>query len=186
MVHDLPDTYRELLAEVVIALERFDHRSRLDRLFALISPLLDDVAAQDEEHDEEPEMRTADAVAGFRGIATGEDLPIDTIHYTLTCFALTESEDQDPRMLVRSQSAWLAAAWLQLHAGRHLRLVEEVDDYGLATLPDIVNMLTWTRSQQVDVHTEYLGDAHSDGYADLPAALAELRVIHTGLAAPRP
>lgn len=180
-VNESVATWRALVEAIDEALQGLDPATRLDRLFGLISPLLDEVAAEVEESDDEPGMTISEAVAGARGIAVGESLNADSIHFHLTCFALSQSEDQDVKMRVRAQAAWLTAAWLQLKAGRRLRTVDDIDDYGLDGIADIVNMLAWTRSGQVVAHPDSVNDDYAEYDIDLPATLDQLRAMRDEL-----
>lgn len=177
MTDNLCDTYEELLTTVVAALERLDLAQRLDRLFAVISPSLDEAAEQDEKFGDGWLM--SEAVAGLRQISAGESRDVDAIHCDLAAVALVE--DQDLELHVRGQAATLALAWLQLKSGRQLPIVD--DDCAPETLTDIVDMLAWTRSRQYYIQHDDLGDYVTDSYCDIPAALGELRGVLTEITA---
>ncbi|WP_157546674.1 hypothetical protein [Hamadaea tsunoensis] len=167
--------YQRELDRLTSAVERLAPRQRLGWLLAAISPLLDQVAARDGDLYDEQEMTTPEAVERFRRYAGGGTrLDPAPIHYHLTYFSLVESEDQDVRMHVRSQAAWLAAQWLQLETGRELPAVE--DDFELRPTADIANTLAWTRSGQIELLPE---DA---AHGDAGAAVRELRLMRDELA----
>lgn len=176
MTDDVPGgTYSRLLSELADSLERLDPPQRLAVLHRLISPLLDQVeATADDELFEEQEMTTSEAVQRFR--RAGEDgIDLAAVHYHLTYYALLESEDQDRMMHVRSQAAWLAAQWLQLHTGGPLPAVE--DFFHLDSLAGILNSLAWTRTGQVEILAEDAEKSFADGCCDLPAAISDLEPI---------
>jgi hypothetical protein len=178
VIRDSPGRqYAALLPAVAAALEHLPPRRRLDQLFAMISPLLDEFAEWTDEFEDEPVMTTAEAVDGFRRIAAGAVLDADAVHHHLTSFAWAQSEDQDPEMHVRSQAAWLAADWLSRSIGRRLRTMESIGDSRFDTLTDIVNELAWTRSRQVALHPDDVADEEYDEYYDKIAALRQLRAM---------
>lgn len=184
VIRDSPGRqYAALLPAVAAALERLPARQRLDQLFAMISPLLDEFADWTDEFQDEPVLTTAEAVEGFRRIAAGADLDADAVHHHLTDFAWAQSEDQDPEMHVRSQAAWLAADWLSRSIGRKLRTVDGIGDSRFDSMTDIVNELAWTRSRQTSLHPDDAADDEYDQYFDKSAALLQLRAMAQELGA---
>lgn len=179
--------YDRALEAVVAELSKLDSAKRLDVLYAWISPLLDEVAWENREFMDEPEMETAEAVERFRRLATGQTSDdgdeADAVHYHLTSFALGESEDQDPDMHVRSQAAFLATDWLRLKTGRQLRADENLGDYAPDDLPGLVNTLAWTRSRQISHLPEYVDELIDSGH-DLLTPITELRAMLADLTSP--
>jgi hypothetical protein len=53
--------------------------------------------------------------------------------------------------------------------------VDDIGDYGLETVRDIVSMLAWTRSRQIILLPEDVAEAVRDGYCELELAITELR-----------
>gem|GEM_PF-4381820 len=181
------ERYLTLLDQLATTLDRLDPAERLGRLFDLISPLLDEIAEQNGEFDDEAEMETVDAVRRFRSIAAGEALDADAVHHHLTSYALVESEDQDPEMHARAQAAFLAAGWLRMSVGRALRAQEIISDECRGTAyssTELVNELAWTRSRQVSILVEYIANeyvskrdvgAAADALADMLTEVVEAR-----------
>ncbi|AGP59787.1 hypothetical protein [Streptomyces rapamycinicus] len=177
-------TYSELLEIIDEFAAKLDPHERMRRLYGLIAPLLDRVEREDEELSDEPVLSTPDAVRGIRKAAAGEPIDLDAVHEQLTEVGLCYSEDQDPERHVVSQSAYAAAAWLRLLAGRKLRTTrylegedeDPVPPFAPSAFTRIVDLLAWTRSNQVYVHWE---DAltYSEEF-DLPAATHQLRTMH--------
>ncbi|MEV5770480.1 hypothetical protein AB0L49_04325 [Streptomyces antimycoticus] len=177
-------TYSELLGAIDEFAGRLDPHEQVACLYGLIAPLLDRVEQEDEELSDEPVLSTPEAVRGIRKAAAGEPTDVDAVHEQLTEVGLCYSEDQDPERHVVSQSAYAAAAWLRLLAGRKLRTTRYLDgeDEGLippfapSTFTQIVDLLAWTRSGQVYAHWD---DAlASPEWCDLPAATGELQAMH--------
>ncbi|MGW2749005.1 hypothetical protein [Streptomyces sp. NPDC001450] len=176
--------YDELLGIIDEFTDRLAPRARLACLYGLMAPLLDRVEREDEELSDNPVLSTPDAVRELRKAAAGEPVDMDAVHEQLTEVGLCYSEDQDPERHIVSQSAYAAAAWLQLLAGRKLRTTAylEGDDedlvppFAASAFSRIVDLLAWTRSDQVYFHWE---DALADPEdCDLPAAIRELRAMH--------
>ncbi|WP_413099610.1 hypothetical protein [Streptomyces sp. Inha503] len=182
-------TYSELLETIDQFAAKLDPHERVRRLYGLIAPLLDRVEREDEELSDEPVLSTPDAVRGIREAATGEPVDLDAVHEQLTEVGLCYSEDQDPERHLVSQSAYAAAAWLRLLAGRELRTTrylegedeDPVPPFAPSAFTRIVDLLAWTRSDQVYVHWE---DAvtYPEEF-DLPAATHELRTMHREITA---
>ncbi|QTZ95524.1 hypothetical protein [Streptomyces auratus] len=177
-------TYDELLGTIDEFAGKLDPRERLARLYDLMAPLLDRVEREDEELSDDPAMSTPDAVRELRKAAAGEPVDMDAVHEQLTEVALCYSEDQDPERHLVSQSAYAAAAWLRLLAGRKLRTTayldgddeELVPPFAPSAFTGIVDLLAWTRSEQMYFHWED-ALAHPE-CCDLPAAMGELRAMH--------
>lgn len=164
------ERFTSLLATVASGLDRMSADQRLDRLFALISPLLDEIAQENRHFLDYPQMETAEAVNRFRRIAAGECLDADAVHYHLTHFAWGESEEPDRQMHVRSQSAWLAAEWLQLKVGRRLHVPDHLGEYDSGDSATFANALAWTRSRQVCTRPEHVSDSSNLDGRDVRAA----------------
>ncbi|QYC40219.1 hypothetical protein Nocox_13005 [Nonomuraea coxensis DSM 45129] len=177
-------TYDEWLAIIDELAERLDPRARLACLYGLIAPLLNRVEREDEELSDDPALSTPDAVRGLRKAAAGEQVDVDAVYEQLTEVGLCYSEDQDPDRHLVSQSAYAAAAWLQLLAGRKLRATaylegddeDPVPPFAPSAFTRIVDLLAWTRSDQVYFHWEDAIAYPED--CDLPAAIRELRAMH--------
>ncbi|MFD8330887.1 hypothetical protein [Streptomyces lydicus] len=177
-------TYEDLLGIIDEVAGRLDPGARLACLFGLLAPLLDQVEREDEELSDDPVLPTPDAVRELRKAAAGEPVDLDAVHEQLTEVGLCYSEDQDPERHMVSQSAYAAAAWLRLLAGRKLRTTaylegedeEPVPPFAPSAFTRIVDLLAWTRSNQVYFHWE---DAITcPKYCDLQAAIRELRAMH--------
>ncbi|MEU7740743.1 hypothetical protein [Nonomuraea sp. NPDC049158] len=177
-------TYDEWLAIIDEFAERLDPRERLACLYDLMAPLLNRVEREDEELSDDPVLSTPDAVRDLRKAAAGEPVDVDAVYEQLTEVGLCYSEDQDPERHLVSQSAYAAAAWLQLLAGRKLRATaylegddeDPVPPYAPSAFTRIVDLLAWTRSDQVYFHWEDAIAYPED--CDLPAAIHELRAMH--------
>ncbi|MFI1730242.1 hypothetical protein ACH40E_13595 [Streptomyces acidicola] len=163
---------------------RLDPQARLACLYGLMAPLLDLVEREDEELSDDPVLSTPEAVRELRKAAAGERVDVDGVHEQLTEVGLCYSEDQDPERHIVSQSAYAAAAWLRLQAGRKLRTTaylegddeDPVPPFAPSAFTRIVDLLAWTRSDQMYFHWE---DAIADPEdCDLPAAIRELRAMH--------
>ncbi|MFB8036759.1 hypothetical protein ACFC5Z_28240 [Streptomyces sp. NPDC056004] len=146
--------------------------------------MLDRIEREDEELSDCPLLSTPGAVRELRKAATGQPVDVDAIHERLTEVGLCYSEDQDPDRHIASQSAYAAAAWLRLLAGRKLRTTADLEGDDQELMPSfapsaftrIVDLLAWTRSDQMYFHRE---DAIADSEdCDLPAAIHEPRAIH--------
>lgn len=171
-------TYATTIASIVDRLGELPEPRRLRVLYDWISPLLDEVAVQNREISEDSRLFTGDVVALFRGIAGGDDEDADAVHWHLTSYGVTESEDQDPDMHVRSQAAFLAADWLCLRTGRTLAVDEGLmDRYESEDLAGIVNALAWTRSRQVILLPQYVDEFHAERRRDTLSPLIELRAM---------
>lgn len=174
--------YPELLAALDKFAEGLDPRERVTVLYRLIAPLLGRIEGEDRELSDEPVMSNQDAVRGLRAAAAGEQVDADAIHEHLTTVGLCYSEDQDPDFHVISQSAYAAAAWLTLWAGRGLRTDDAFEDgadllppFAPSTFTQIADMVAWTRSGQVYLFWE---DAIEEpDLSDLRAAAHELRAM---------
>ncbi|AOR30990.1 hypothetical protein BFF78_07960 [Streptomyces fodineus] len=177
-------TYDELLVIIDEFTERLAPQARLTCLYGLMAPLLDRVEREVEELSDDPVLSTPDAVRDLRKAAAGEPVDVDAVHEQLTEVGLCCSEDHDPERHIVSQSAYAAAAWLQLLAGRKLRTTAylEGDDEDLvppfapSAFTRIVDLLAWTRSDQIYLHWDDAIAHPEDG--DLPAAIRELRAMH--------
>ncbi|MFF4948512.1 hypothetical protein [Streptomyces chattanoogensis] len=177
-------TYDELLGLIDELAERLTPRARLACLYDLMAGLLDRVEREDEELSDAPVLSTPDAVRDLRKAAAGEPVDLDAVHEQLTEVGLCYSEDQDPERHIVSQSAYAAAAWLRLLAGRKLRTTaylegddeDPVPPFAPSAFTRIVDLLAWTRSDQMYVHWEDAIAYPEDG--DLPTAIRELRAMH--------
>ncbi|MFH9246491.1 hypothetical protein ACH4LK_13780 [Streptomyces lydicus] len=177
-------TYDDLLGIIDEVAGRLAPGERLACLFGLMAPLLDQVEREDEELSDDPVLSTSDAVRELRKAAAGEPVDIDAVHEQLTEVGLCYSEDQDPERHIVSQSAYAAAAWLRLLAGRKLRTTaylegedeEPVPPFAPSAFTRIVDLLAWTRSNQEYFHWEDAMTYPEDG--DLQAAIRELRAMH--------
>lgn len=170
-------TYPELLRSIDEFARTLPPRERLARLYGLIAPLLESVEEEDEEFADEQELSTPEAVRGLRCAAAGEQVDVEAIHEHLAGMGLNYSEDQDPERHVISQSAYAAAAWLQLVAGHPLPTGFDDEDilptFAPSTFTQIVDLLAWTRSGQIYLFWE---DAEADpDLGDLAASTGELR-----------
>ncbi len=176
--------YDELLVIIDEFADRLAPRARLTCLYGLMAPLLDRVEREDEELSDDPVLSTPDAVRDLRKAAAGEPVDVDAVHEQLTEVGLCYSEDQAPERHIVSQSAYAAAAWLQLLAGRKLRTTaylegdyeDLVPPFAPSAFTRIVDLLAWTRSDQIYLHWEHAIAYPEDG--DLPAAIRELRAMH--------
>ncbi|MDI2126024.1 hypothetical protein [Yinghuangia seranimata] len=180
-------TYDEVLAVIDEFVGGLDRRDRLDRLYRLLAPVLDRVERATEELSDDPPLSTPDAVRELRKAAAGEPVDVDAVHERLTEVGLCYSEDQDPERHLVSQSAYAAAAWLRLLAGRTLRTTDSLEcadedlvpSFAPSAFTRIVDLLAWTRSDQMYFHWE---DAVADpGDCDLPAAIRELQAMHVAV-----
>ncbi len=177
-------TYDEWLAIIDEFAERLDPRERLACLFGLMAPLLNRIEREDEELSDNPVLSTPDAVHDLRKAAAGEPVDADAVYEQLTEVGLCYSEDQAPERHLVSQSAYAAAAWLQLLAGRKLRATaylegdneDPVPPFAPSAFTRIVDLLAWTRSDQIYFHWEDAIAYPED--CDLPAAIRELRAMH--------
>ncbi|MFH8679645.1 hypothetical protein [Streptomyces lydicus] len=177
-------TYEELLGLIDELAERLTPRARLAYLYGLMAPLLDRVEREDEELSDDPVLSTPDAVRDLRKAAAGEPVDLDAVHEQLTDVGLCYSEDQDPERHLVAQSAYAAAAWLRLLAGRKLRTTaylqgddeDLVPPFAPSAFTRIVDLLAWARSHQVYVHWEDALAHPEDGA--LPVAIRELRAMH--------
>ncbi|MFI6763961.1 hypothetical protein [Streptomyces sp. NPDC050355] len=183
-------TYPELLQSLEEFIESTNtgstnphHARHITGLYHLLAPLLSHIEHADLEFTDEPVLSNPEAVRGLRRAAAGETVDADAIHEHLTALGLAYSEDQDPDFHVISQSAYAAAAWLSLLAGRKLRTDDHLDDgedvlprFAPSTFTQIIDLLAWTRSDQVYVIWE---DAATDpDLGDLSAATRELGAMH--------
>ncbi|MGY0061485.1 hypothetical protein ACWY4P_33945 [Streptomyces sp. LZ34] len=180
--------YPELLAALDEFAESLDPRERVTALYGLIAPLLGRIEGEDEELSDEPVMSNPEAVLGLRRAAAGEPVDADAIHEHLTAVGLSYSEDQDPDLHVISQSAYAAAAWLTLLAGRKLRTDDSLDDgedlfprVARSTFAQIADLLAWTRSDQIYIIWEDAADDPTLG--DLSAATRELKAMYREITA---
>ncbi|UXY32456.1 hypothetical protein [Streptomyces sp. HUAS TT20] len=177
-------TYDELLGIIDEVAGRLAPGERLACLFGVMSPLLDRVEREDEELSDDPVLSTPDAVCELRRAAAGEPVDVDAVHEQLTEVGLCYSEDQDPERHLVSQSAYAAAAWLRLLAGRKLRTTaglegedeDLVPPFAPSAFTRIVDLLAWTRSDQMYFHWEDAINCPED--CDLPAAIRELQAMH--------
>ncbi|MER7795322.1 hypothetical protein [Streptomyces sp. NPDC097640] len=179
-------------SELLLALDKFaeglDPRERVAVLYGLIAPLLGRIEGEDGELSDDPVMSNQEAVRGLRAAAAGEQVDADAIHEHLTTVGLSYSEDQDPDFHVISQSAYAAAAWLTLWAGRGLRGDDSHTDgedvlprFAPSTFTQIADMAAWTRSDQMYLFWE---DAIEDpDLGDLWAATHELRAMYVEITA---
>ncbi|MDX3233388.1 hypothetical protein [Streptomyces sp. ME19-01-6] len=178
--------YPELLAALDEFAEGLDPRERVTGLYGLIAPLLGLIEREDRELSDEPVMSNPEAVLGLRRAAAGEPVDADAIHEHLTTVGLAYSEDQDPDFHVISQTAYVAAAWLTLLAGRGLRsdgYLEDGEDllpeFAPSTFTQIADLLAWTRSDQM--YTIWEDAAEDPDLGDLPAATRELKAMYQEL-----
>ncbi|MCX5107242.1 hypothetical protein OOK13_01565 [Streptomyces sp. NBC_00378] len=164
--------------------ERLTSRARLACLYDLMEPSLDRIEREGEELSDCPVLSTPDAVCELRKAAAGQPVDVDAVHERLTEVGLCYSEDQEPDRHIVSQSAHAATAWLRLLAGRKLRTTADLEGDDQELVPSfapsaftrIVDLLAWTRSDQMYFHWE---DAIADSEdCDLPAAIHELWAIH--------
>jgi hypothetical protein len=180
--------YPELLAALDEFVEGLGLYERITGLYGLIAPLLGLIEREDRELSDEPVMSNPEAVLGLRRAAAGEPVDADAIHEHLTAVGLSYSEDQDPDFHVISQTAYAAAAWLTLLAGRNLRTDDSLDDgddllprFAPSTFTQIADLLAWTRSDQMYLHWEDAADDPDLG--DLSAATSALRAMYQELTA---
>lgn len=182
-------TYEELLGAIDESAQRLTPQTRLACLYVLIAPLLDRVERADEELADDEVLSTPEAVRELRRAAAGESVDVDAVHEQLAEVGLCYSEDQDPELHVVSQSAYAAAAWLQMLAGRPLRVTANLQGYeedlvppfAPSTFTRIVDLLAWTRTDQMYVPWEdaiAVPDADPDEEWDFPATMRELRAMH--------
>ncbi|WP_031174004.1 hypothetical protein [Streptomyces durhamensis] len=182
-------TYDDVLGLIDEVAGRLDPGQRLARLFGLMAPLLDRVEREDQELSDDPVLSTSDAVRELRKAAAGEPADVDAAHEQLAEVGLCYSEDQAPERHLVSQSAYAAAAWLRLLAGRQLRTTAYLDDedlvppYAPSAFTRIVDLLAWTRSDQMYFHWEDALTSPEDcdlqaAVHELQAAVHELRAMH--------
>ncbi|GGV12569.1 hypothetical protein GCM10010260_59180 [Streptomyces filipinensis] len=176
-------TYDDVLGLIDEVAGKLGPGERPARLFGLMAPLLDRVEREDEELSDDPVLSTSDAVRELRKAAAGEPADVDAAHEQLTEVGLCYSEDQAPERHLVSQSAYAAAAWLRLLAGRKLRTTAYLADdedlvppYAPSAFTRIVDLLAWTRSDQMYFHWEDALTHPED--CDLQAAVRELRAMH--------
>ncbi|MGP3986947.1 hypothetical protein [Streptomyces sp. 3N207] len=175
--------YSELLQALDVFGGSLGPDEQVSCLYRLLAPLLGQVEREDMEFSDEPVLSNPEAVQGLHRAAAGEPVDADAIHEHLTAMGLVYSEDQDPDLHVISQSAYAAAAWLRLSAGRKLRtddLAEDDEDlipaFAPSTFTQIIDLLAWTRSDQVYIFWE---DALTyPDLRDLQAATRELRAMY--------
>lgn len=178
-------TYTELLTSIDEVARRLDPREQAACLYGLIAPLLDRIEQEDEPLSDEPGLSTPEAVQEIRSAAAGQPVDADAVYNQLTLVAFVEDQDLDLHLM--SQTAFAAAAWLCLQTGRNLRSTifnddeELVPPYAPSMFTQIVDLLAWTRSDQLYTFWE-TAVAHPD-VADLPAATRELEAMHLEITA---
>ncbi|MFF3787051.1 hypothetical protein [Streptomyces sp. NPDC001933] len=92
------------------------------------------------------------ALRQLRKAASGQPVDVDAVHERLTEVGLCHSEDQDPERHIVSQSAYAAAAWLRLLAGRKLRTTADLegDDQELVAVVRPIGVHTNRRPPGLD------------------------------------
>ncbi|MFI6743567.1 hypothetical protein ACIBI9_62775 [Nonomuraea sp. NPDC050451] len=178
-------TYTELLTSIDEAARRLDPREQAACLYGLIAPLLEQIQQEDEPLSDEAVLSTAEAVQGIHLAAAGEPVDADAVYNQLVLVGFVEDQDVDLHLM--SQRALAAAAWLRLQTGRDLRSTifddteELIPPYAPSMFTQIVDLLAWTRSDQLYTFWE-TAVAHPD-VADLPAATRELEAMHLEITA---
>ncbi|MBO2453166.1 hypothetical protein J4573_39155 [Actinomadura barringtoniae] len=178
-------TYAELISAIDEFARDWDSREQASRLYGLFAPLLDHVEQQDAELSDEQTMSTPEAVREVRRAAAGEPVDAQAIYEQLALVSLVEDQDEDLHLI--GQSAMVAADWLRLLTGLDLTSTtypgegELLPRYAPSPFTQIVDMLAWTRSNQMYNHWEDADD--NADYADFSAATHELNAIYLEITA---